>query len=202
MIANEGPTTFVFPVFGDEIKLNMTMSKAPETVVGSDLIKLYFNGLFVGKNARESISDITEYAPREEHSLSEQIWIHEDMVASLFELIATNYFPYEVKEAGITKDILAAFPEIKQYYGADANVHLSLSMENTQGKPINFDKTHGVILGSQSDITSTITILCSNATTKEEAAVVFTANLEAHANITMSNFVVFPAIKQVFAANT
>jgi hypothetical protein len=49
-IANEGPSTFVFPVHGKDIELNMTMTHAPDTLVGSDLIKLYFNGLFVGKD--------------------------------------------------------------------------------------------------------------------------------------------------------
>jgi hypothetical protein len=49
MIANEGPSTFVFPVYGNDVALNMTMTKAPETAVDSDLINMYFNGLFVGK---------------------------------------------------------------------------------------------------------------------------------------------------------
>lgn len=49
MIANEGPSTFVFPVYGNDVALNMTMTKAPETTVDSDLINMYFNGLFVGK---------------------------------------------------------------------------------------------------------------------------------------------------------
>jgi len=71
MIANEGPSTFVFPVYGQDISLNMTMTKAPVTAVGSDLIELYFNGLFAGKGETQTIDDITTYPSRMEHSLSE-----------------------------------------------------------------------------------------------------------------------------------
>jgi len=50
MLAQEGPTTFVFPIGAigdDEINLNMTMTTAPELKVDSHLINLYFDGMFV-----------------------------------------------------------------------------------------------------------------------------------------------------------
>ena len=40
MVAGEGPSTFVFPVYGNEIGLNMTMTTAPITKVDSNLIKM------------------------------------------------------------------------------------------------------------------------------------------------------------------
>jgi hypothetical protein len=75
-------------------------------------------------------------------------------------------------------------------------------MDTGMGKPINFDTKNGIMIGSQSDITSNITLICSNSTTKEETAAVFQLNLEMHANVTMDNFVVYPAINQFYAANT
>ena len=84
MIANEGPTTFVFQTPGGEVGLNMTMTTAPDIATDSNLIKLFFNGMFVGKDEKQSINDITAYAPRIAHSHSEQLWIHEDMLVSLF----------------------------------------------------------------------------------------------------------------------
>lgn len=69
------------------------MTHAPETVVDSNLIKLFFNGLFVGDKVTQNISDIHNYPPRINHSLSEQIWIHEDMLSSLFQLIGDKLFP-------------------------------------------------------------------------------------------------------------
>lgn len=47
MIANEQPTTFVIPIYGNDTDLNMTMTTAPQTTVGSDILKFFFDGLFV-----------------------------------------------------------------------------------------------------------------------------------------------------------
>ena len=52
MVANEGPTTFVFPAFGGEVNLNMTMTTAPKIATDSKLIELFFNGMFVGKGEK------------------------------------------------------------------------------------------------------------------------------------------------------
>lgn len=52
MVANEGPTTFVFPAFGGEVGLNMTMTTAPKIATDSKLIELFFNGMFVGKGEK------------------------------------------------------------------------------------------------------------------------------------------------------
>lgn len=57
--------------------LNLTMTKAPATVANSDLIELYFNGLFdFPQNAThpfglpDYLEDISDYPPRLQHSLS------------------------------------------------------------------------------------------------------------------------------------
>jgi len=71
------------------------------------------------------------------------------------------------------------------HYGNKAQVSLKLTMKPGQGKAINFDKTHGIIIGSKSDVTTILELVCSNATTINETAVIFSLNLEAHANITL-----------------
>jgi len=202
MVANEGPSTFVIPVYETEVGLNLTMTHSPVTKAGSDLIEIFFNGLFTDKAVTQTIADITTYPPRLAHSHSEQVWIHEDMVDSLFQAAGEELFPITINNKDIQAQLLQVFREIGQYYGQDVTIAMDIAMNTGEGKPINFDTKHGVMIGSQSDITSTIELVCSNATTKAETAVTFELNAELHANVTLDNFVIFPKINEIFAANT
>lgn len=87
MVANEDKYTFVFPLMGKNLPLNMTMTHSPLTKENSDLIELYFDGMFDTSNTDSGSSseplDITDYPPRIENSHSEQMWIHEDTIDSL-----------------------------------------------------------------------------------------------------------------------
>ena len=88
MVANENKTTFEFPLslMGQKLPLNLTMTHSPLTAKNSDLIELYFNGLFDYNKAQTSVSlpmDITNYPPRIENSHTEQVWIHEETIDSL-----------------------------------------------------------------------------------------------------------------------
>jgi hypothetical protein len=87
MVAGETASTFVVPigmVKGDEIDLNMTMTAAPFSDIDSKIINIFFNGMFVDKQVHTTIDDITSFPARREHVQSEQFWIHEDMLNSLF----------------------------------------------------------------------------------------------------------------------
>lgn len=65
MVKNEDPYTFVFPIDGEKLPLNLTMTHSPRTDKGSDLIELYFDGLFDVKGAKYHYgSDISDYPPR------------------------------------------------------------------------------------------------------------------------------------------
>ena len=46
MLAQEGPYTFAMPMFGSKYDLNLTMTTAPEVKEDSNLVKLFFDGLF------------------------------------------------------------------------------------------------------------------------------------------------------------
>lgn len=80
MVANEKPYDFDVPIEG--LNLNLTMTTAPEIKKGSNLIEVFFDGLFdmpkeSAKHFREVYNnDITNYPPRLQHSNSEQFWIH------------------------------------------------------------------------------------------------------------------------------
>jgi len=88
MIANEGEYTFVLPLMGNNLPLNMTMTHAPTTK--DNLIELFFNGIFdMPKNSTKKFDfdhDITDYPPRLQHAHSEQFWLHEDTIDSLLDV--------------------------------------------------------------------------------------------------------------------
>ena len=75
MIANEKPYDFDVPVEG--LNLNLTMTTAPALKKGSNLIEVFFDGLFdmpegtANRFRSDYKDDITSYPPRLEHSLSE-----------------------------------------------------------------------------------------------------------------------------------
>jgi hypothetical protein len=201
-VAGEGPMTFVVPLFNNSVAVNMTMAHAPVTAVDSNLIGLFFDGMIVGDKVITKNTDIIALPPRVEHSLSEQIWIHEDMINSLVQQLESNVFPIELNDKSISDQMKQVFREIPNTYGNDASVAIKLSMDTGAGKAINFDAKHGVIIGSKSDVTTTLELIVSNSTTVNATAVEFTLNLEAHANLTLKDFVIYPSVKEVFAENT
>ena len=105
MIANEGEYTFVLPLMGNSLPLNLTMTHAPTTK--DNLIELFFNGIFVmPKNSSKKFDfdgDITDYPPRLEHSHSEQFWLHEDTIDSFLDVAGEMLFPIMVYSEDINK---------------------------------------------------------------------------------------------------
>jgi len=75
MVANENPFDFEIPMYHDSMALNLTMTTAPRTEKDSQLIELFFDGLFdmpLGSGFSQNFhGDITNYPPRLEHSNSE-----------------------------------------------------------------------------------------------------------------------------------
>jgi len=201
-VAGEGPMTFVFPLMNNSLAVNMTMAHAPVSAVDSSLIGLFFDGMIVGDKVSTKNDDITALPPRIQHDLSEQLWIHEDMVDSLVQQLESSVFPVELNDKSLSDEMKQVFREIPTYYGNNVTVGIKLSMETGEGKPINFDHQHGIILGSKSNVTTTLELICSNSTTTNASAVVFTLNLEAHANLTIKDFVVYPNVEEIFAENT
>ena len=100
-VAGEGPMTFVFPLM-DQLAVNMTMAHAPITGVDSNLIALFFDGMIVGDKVKTTNDDIIALPPRVPHSLSEQIWIHEDMVDSLVQQLEGSIFPVELNDKSLS----------------------------------------------------------------------------------------------------
>lgn len=97
MVKNEDQYTFVFPIDGKNLPLNLTMTHSPRTDKDSDLIELYFDGLFDVKGDPYTFGkDITDYPPRLFNAQSEQFWIHEDTLDSLMTVAGAQLFPISV----------------------------------------------------------------------------------------------------------
>lgn len=99
-VATEGPLTFVVPVYKD-VSLNLTMSQAPDLST-QDLIKVYFDGLVLQNNKTYNTIAGIPAPPRKQHYLSEQIWLHENMLDSLFDAVSPSLFPLELKNSSIS----------------------------------------------------------------------------------------------------
>jgi hypothetical protein len=208
MVANEQPYDFELPVEG--LNLNLTMTTAPRTKEGSDVIEIFFDGLFdmpqgAARSFREAYTgDITNYPPRLEHSNSEQFWIHEDTIDSMLKVAGATIFPLHYTEKTITAEFLNTFREVKAHYGADATIDFQLTLKDGgSAKPITFDRVHGVSLGGHNnDITSVIDVIVSNGTVVNETALTFECNLESYFNFTLKNLVIFPRFDEVSISNT
>jgi len=178
MIANEGPMDFEVPLGSDnKTALNLTMTTAPAMVAGSDLIVINFDGLvdkMTGVSNKELRGDIADFAPRLQHSNSEQLWLHEDLFNSVIKNANSMLFPMDIASENIVAEFFKAFPELKAYYGDSAtgsvvfNVHSGLA-----GKTVTFDMVKGLTFGEGA--TTTVDFMVTNSTNAATKALSFSS---------------------------
>ena len=204
MVANEEPFDFEVPIGSDNATgLNLTMTTAPALVKDSDLLVVNFDGLvdkLTGVSNRGMRGDIKNYAPRLQHSNNEQVWIHEDTFASVLKTASELVFPMDLKSENLVKELHAAVPELKAYYGADVAVSSRVSMTSGAQKAVTFDMKNGATLGKGA--TTTLEVFCSNATTKQETALTFASNLVLTSKTYLTNFVLFPSVSDYAVSST
>jgi hypothetical protein len=208
MIANEGsnPYDFEVPVTND-LTLNLTMTTATKSIVNSDLIEIFFDGIFDAPSGQPQKSglyhgDVTNYPPRLAHSLSEQFWIHEDTFDSLIKSGANDIFPYQLMDPVVTAMFLEKFPEVEAYYGKTSMHYLRLAHKDGPGKPITFSRSEGVVYGGEANHQiTTLEIVSSNYTTSNETSLVFEFNHQVSGNLTMFNLVVYGDVKKNVVSN-
>jgi hypothetical protein len=89
-----------------------------------------------------------------------------------------------------------------QHYGSDLKLSLSLDMHpNNTATPIQFSQESGIVLGSLDDVTTKLSVICSNASVEAEEAILFGMNVLAQGNMTMSELVFYPKVDQVLVQN-
>jgi len=203
-IANEGPMSFEVPLGSDnKTAFNLTMTTAPALKKGSDLLIVNFDGL-VDKLAvtsnRELRGDIANYAPRLQHSNSEQVWVHEDTFASVIKNANNMLFPMDIDSDKISGEFAKAFPELSAYYSnftAITRVNMRSGMAN---KPVTFDMVKGLTLGQGA--TTTVELVVSNSTSANQTALTFTSHCVLESPSYLKNFVLFPSVSNIACNNT
>jgi hypothetical protein len=205
MLANEGPYDFDMPLLGANFPLNLTLTSAPS--ISDDLIQVNFDGLFHdAKNATVHkgfpIEKNAEWPDRRNHSLSEQLFIHESMFDSLMSVAQGSFFPYIERDANVSQALIAAFPVIAQRFGPSANASLAISlMPNATAAPINFNATRGIVIGDLDDVKSVVTILVSNENETDRELATLQMNFEMAGNMTMKDLVFYPDVQELAVEN-
>lgn len=200
MVSNEGPYTFYSGLFGGaNTGMNFTMTAAPQVVGDTDLVKIFFDGLFVpaeGQNDGPLIdfhSNLKTYPPRVEHSLSQQFWLNEDTFNSLIEVNRGALFPQTFNNSVVSDALYTAFPDLSTSCQNSASVSYTIDRSGSpQSQAITFDSHQGVIFGGKNnDVRSVIEVFCDS-----DASAIYTlsSQIQTVANITMHNFMVYPAI--------
>lgn len=201
MVNGEGEYTFYSGIFGfNNVGMNFTMTTAPQVVGNSDLVKIFFDGLFVPCQTCnpgpivDFHNNIKALPPHELHSLSQQFWINEDTFNSLLELDEGFLFPQTYNSSQVSDALYAAFPSLNNTCsGAPVTVTYALDKAGSpQSKPITFDRVKGVVFGGKNnDVRSVIDVFCSG---QDESIYTFSSQIQTVANITLHNFMVWPSI--------
>ena len=204
MIANEGPMDFEVPLGSNNMSaLNLTMTTAPALKEGSDLIVINFDGLvdkLTGVSNTQSRGSIPAYAPRLQHSDSEQIWIHESTFSSVVENANGMLFPIDLASVNNQKEFYKAFPELNAYYGNSTGfVRISMTADSNE-QPVKFDMVNGLTFGSGAK--SQVDFVVSNATSPNQTALSFEANVVLNSPTYLKNFVLFPSISNIECTET
>ena len=124
------------------------------------------------------------------------------MFNSLFRLLDDSYFPYTLKSKNIAAAVKAAFPEIAKKYGDDVEVSINLTMvPNNTATPIKINMDSGITLGSLDDVSTTVSVMCSNATVNSEETIMIGMNMMVQGNFSMKELVFYPTIDSVVVEN-
>ena len=204
MIANEGPMDFEVPLGSNNMSaLNLTMTTAPALKEGSDLIVINFDGLvdkLTGVSSNELRGSNQKYAPRLQHSDSEQIWIHESTFSSVVENANGMLFPIDLASVNNQKEFYSAFPELDAYFGNSTGfVRISMIADKNE-QPVTFDMKNGLTLGSGAK--TQVDFIVTNATNVNQTALSFVSNVVLNSPTYLKNFVLFPSISNIESSGT
>lgn len=122
-------TTFAAKLFDNEdLQFNLTTTMAPALDSVNKTIELHFDGLFFDQEAKSThVKANTVFPKRVAGMNSNQIFVHESLLNSLFLTMQKQIFPIMITEQAAVGQILKLLPEIKQFYGVDADYSLGIN---------------------------------------------------------------------------
>ena len=200
MLAND--TQFMVPIMDEMYPLNLTMSRSPMMNSSASLIQFYIDGTFFDvANKSNHVEENRVYAERLPGVNSNQFFIHETMLSSLFFAVSKKLFPLSINDTATTAQLLQLFPEIKEHYGKDLVMELQVVFDTScsNGDFLRLSKANGIEIGQaeDGDVTMQLIVVASNETTKREIAVQFQMALKAYVNFTLDNLFIYLNIPQL-----
>lgn len=121
ILASEGPNTFVVNLQNllgseEEMRFNLTMSKAPEFSSAMNEILLHIDSDFVSDDMQTYVPENDIWVNYTDVTQKEQLWIHQSLInTALYDL------EKRLSGEGFQKNIFLLLPELHDFYGADAS---------------------------------------------------------------------------------
>lgn len=192
------------------VDFNLTMTQAPQWKKGSGLMNFNIDGLFTVPQSQKpkvkfNVDKNVVFPERFPNAHSEQFWIHQSAVSSLFTTLYDNSYIVNLGDDARTKEIVyARFPEMLAKYGNDSTVSLTASVypASEDAQLVKFSAANGVSLGANNSAMCDLTIKFKNSSMDAEDFALFSMNLMLNGNLTMSKVLVYPTVDDVDVSNT
>jgi len=194
-IENEGPLSFNVPLFGNN-SVNLTMTESPDLNT-PNLVRVFFDGLILNENSSYTSTEGIITPPRLAHNNSEQIWMHERMVGTLFNSLKSKVFPMILEDDATSEALRASFPEIEAKYGSNVILSLQINELTNSADFLKLDSKRGIVFGETGIPTANVSILVTLPSGEVVRALNYKLNLAMVLDFQIDAFVCFPAIKSV-----
>ncbi len=156
LIKSHTDTTFLLGLIDPLYPINMTMTHSPIVDGASNLITLSFDGRIYDTPEKMNHGKLPTVTPKRldgDFSNSQQIFVHQSTLSSLFFALDEQFLPVEINNANLTKQLGGFFREIGQYYGEKSTTTIKLSLLADDGSFLSINKTTGFEIGKNGNAT-------------------------------------------------
>ena len=118
---------YMTKIFDPLYPMDLTMTQAPVVNGQSGLVQLNFEGVFYDSQERTTHTGRNTLYPTRVSGLnSNQFFLHETTLNSLFYALDQKYMPLHINSTNVTSQLLTLFPEIRGYYGEQVFLDLDI----------------------------------------------------------------------------
>lgn len=193
-------TTFLVDLFSSNYPLNITTTQAPIPDGNTKMLQINLDGTFYDVAGKTNhIKENVVYPHHDDSSVgnSQQIFIHESMLGSLFFGLNSQFFPLDINYTAVTSTLMTVFFEIKKHYGEQVATDIEITVMANDGNFISLNRTAGIEIGKKSPATLALMVYCANETTPRELAVEFSMNLKAVLNASLDNYYIYLNVPEI-----
>lgn len=143
-----GGNNFMTNIFDPRYPLNLTTTQPPTVDNSTKIVSLNFEGTFYDTvHNTTHASENTNPPQRVRNMNSNQMLVHQTMVASLLISLAQQYMPLNINDTNTTSQILQLFPEIQEHYGDSIEATLEINLTEESGDVISLNNLTGIEVG-------------------------------------------------------